>query len=199
MNFRQLQVGLALFTTIFSVLNFAQAQSVPIATQQLQLSAFAAGTGAFTDLDGGRNRDITAGADLTFLTFLLIKPSLEVRGTYPIDKGQIASQKNFLVGPKVEYPLGRLHPYADLFFGRGEIAYNNFIVGEVQYLSSSTSVFSPGIGVDYDLTHQVAVKADFQDQHWDTPASISGSISPRTLTLGAVYAFDFNRNHRHSW
>jgi hypothetical protein len=95
--------------------------------------------------------------------------------------------------------LGRLHPYVDLFLGRGKIVYNNFIVGEVQYLSSSTLVFSPGIGVDYDLTHQVAVKSDFQDQHWDTPASISGSISPRTLTLGAVYAFDFNRSHRYGW
>ncbi len=136
MDFRQLRVGLALFTTIYSVMNVAQAQNVPVATQQLQPSVFVGAAKTFTDLDGCRNRDITAGADLTFLTFLLIKPPLEVRGTYPIDKGQSSSQKNFLAGPKVGLPLGRLHPYADPFFGRGKIDYNNFVVGEVQYLSS---------------------------------------------------------------
>ncbi len=40
MDFRQLRVGLALFTTIYSVMNVAQAQNVPVATQQLQPSVF---------------------------------------------------------------------------------------------------------------------------------------------------------------
>jgi hypothetical protein len=69
----------------------------------------------FNDLDGGRNRDITAGADLTFLTLLLIKPSLEVRGTYPSTRGKFVARKTSSVGPKVEFTFGRLYPYADIF------------------------------------------------------------------------------------
>ena len=177
----------------------ATAQTAPTATQQLQISAFVAGTGTYTNLEGGKNLDITAGADLTLLSFRRIRPAFEVRGSYPIDSGHIDSQKSFLLGPKVEYPMGRLHPYADFFVGRGEINYLNggFIVGELDYLSSNTFIYSPGVGVDYKLTHHLAAKADVQFEHWNTPVTPSGSIHPTAITLGGVYVFDFNRNHRH--
>jgi opacity protein-like surface antigen len=190
---------LALFT--LSVVSYrALAQSTPAATQQLQLSAFVAGTGTFTDLSGGKNLAITAGADITILHFRAFRPAAEIRGTYPIYGGTISSQKNFLVGPKVEYPIGRLHPYADFLIGRGGIDYlrGGYIFGNTKYISSNTVVYSPGVGLDYNLTHSLAIKADFQYQHWDTPAAPSGSISPKAITLGGVYVFDFNPRHRHS-
>ena len=113
MKFIKTLVKLTLFPAICSVAHTAGAQAVPSGTQQLQLSAFAAATGTFTDFQGGKNVAITAGADLTFLAFRTFRPSFELRGTYPIDKGHISSQKNFLLGPKVEYPVGRFHPYVD--------------------------------------------------------------------------------------
>jgi Outer membrane protein beta-barrel domain len=199
MTFKQASVRLALFTAICTVAHAAYAQADPAGTQKLQLSAFVAGTGTFTDLEGGKNLGITAGADLTFLAFRLFRPSFEVRGTYPIDHGHISSQKNFLLGPKVEYPVGRLHPYVDFFVGRGEIDYNapGFIFGNIRYFNTNTFVYSPGVGLDYNLTHNLAVKADAQFQHWDTPATASGVIHPTALTLGVVYNFDFNPRHRH--
>ena len=112
---------LALFTTTCALAHTAYSQAVPAGTQKLQLSAFAGATGTFTDLEGGKNLGITAGVDLTFLAFRQFRPSFEARGTYPIDQGHISSQKNFLLGPKVEYPIGRFHPYVDFFFGRGAI------------------------------------------------------------------------------
>jgi opacity protein-like surface antigen len=177
----------------------AYAQSVPTATQQLQISVFVAGSDTFSNLAGGKNLDITAGADLTLLTIRSFRPSVEVRGIYPIDKGQISSQKSFLVGPKIEYPLGRLHPYADFFVGRGKIDYHapGFIFGNFRYVSSTTIVYSPGVGLDYNLTHHLAVKLDVQVQHWSTPATNSGAINPKALTLGAIYNFDFNPSHHH--
>ena len=199
MKFIKTVAKLTLFPAICAIAHTAGAQAVPAGTQQLQLSAFGAATGTFTDLEGGKNLGITAGADLTFLTFRTFRPSFELRGTYPIDKGHISSQKNFLLGPKVEYPIGRLHPYVDFFFGRGEINYHapGFVFGDTRYITTNTFIYSPGIGLDYNLTHNVAVKFDAQFQHWDTPAVASGAIHPTALTLGVVYNFDFNPHHRH--
>ena len=199
MTYTQISVRLALLTAVSALTHAASAQAPPAGTQKLQLSAFAAATGTFTGLEGGKNLGITAGADLTYLGFRRFLPSFEARGTYPIDKGHISSQKNFLLGPKVEYPLGRFHPYADFLIGRGQIDYHDpgFISGNTLYINSNTLVYSPGVGLDYNLTHNLAIKADVQFQHWNTPVTPSGSIHPTALSLGVVYNFDFNRGHRH--
>jgi opacity protein-like surface antigen len=200
MTYKQLSVKLALLTAVSALTHAASAQAAPAGTQKLQLSAFAGATGTFTGLEGGKNLGITAGADLTYLGFRRFHPAFEARGTYPIDKGHISSQKNFLLGPKVEYPLGRLHPYADFLIGRGQIDYHDpgFISGNILYINSNTLVYSPGVGLDYNLTHNLALKVDAQFQHWDTPAVVSGAIHPTALTVGVVYNFDFNPRHRHN-
>jgi Outer membrane protein beta-barrel domain len=193
-------VRLALFTAVSALTHTALPQATPAGTQKLQLSAFAGATGTFTGFEGGKNLGITAGADITYLGFRLFRPSFEARGTYPIDEGHISSQKNFLLGPKVEYPLGKLHPYADFLIGRGQIDYHSpgFIFGNTLYISTNTTVYSPGVGVDYNVSHSLALKADAQFQHWDTPVVASGTIHPVALTLGVVYNFDFNPRHRHN-
>jgi hypothetical protein len=199
MTYTKLSAKLVLFTAVSALTHIASAQAAPAGTQKLQLSAFVAATGTLTNLEGGKNLGITAGADLTFLGFRRFRPAFEARGSYPIDKGHISSQKNFLLGPKVEYPLGKFHPYADFLIGRGQIDYHDpgFVFGNTLYISSNTTVYSPGVGFDYNLTHTLAVKADAQFQHWDTPVTTSGTIHPTALTFGVVYNFDFNRGHRH--
>jgi opacity protein-like surface antigen len=200
MTYTKISVKLALFTAVSALTHAASAQAAPAGTQKLQLSAFAAATGTFTGLEGGKNLGITAGADLTFLNFRQFRPSFEARGTYPINKGHISSQKNFLLGPKVEYPLGKLHPYVDFLFGRGQIDYHapGFVFGNTLYINSNTFIYSPGVGVDYNLTHNLAIKADAQFQHWNTPVTASGAIHPTALSLGVVYNFDLNPRHRHN-
>ena len=176
----------------------ALAQAGPAtATQQLELSAFGAGTGTYTDVLGGRNLGITAGADLAFMTYKRFRPVAEIRGTYPIYKGQIDDQKTFLGGIKVERPFGRLHPYGDFLFGRGSITYKRGLqLGNVVYLKSNTTVYSLGIGLDYDLTRQFAAKGDFQYEHWNAPPIPGGVVHPKALSLGVVYRFDFNHHYR---
>jgi hypothetical protein len=200
MKFKQALVRAITLAAICTFNHIASAQASPAGTQQLQLSAFAALTGTFTDLEGGKNLGITAGADITFLALRLVRPSFEARGTYPIDGGHISSQKNFLLGPKVEYPIGRFHPYADFLFGRGEIDYHSpgYIFGDIRYIQTNTFIYSPGVGLDYNLTHNLALKADAQFQHWETPVVPSGVIYPIAITFGALYNFDFNPHHRHS-
>jgi hypothetical protein len=190
---------LALLMTVASLTHVGHAQSVSTASQQLELSAFGAATGTFTNIEGGKNLGITAGLDLTYLPLRLLRPSIEVRGTYPIYDGHVDSQKNILAGVRVEHAFGRLHPYADFLIGRGEIDFGQggFVVGDIEYISTNTTIYSPGVGVDYSLGHGLAVKADLQYQHWDTPVVSSGTIHPAALSLGAVYHFNFNpRNHR---
>src|SRR5271170_81759 len=119
MKDKNVVVRLVLSIVITSLTYSAAGQAVPAGTQQLQLSTFAGFTGTFTDFHGGKNLGFTAGADLTFLAFRQFRPAFEIRGTYPIDQGHISSQKNFLLGPKVEYPWKRFHPSADFLIGRG--------------------------------------------------------------------------------
>ncbi|MEI9978170.1 MAG: outer membrane beta-barrel protein [Edaphobacter sp.] len=198
MKYKKTLVRSFVFLAVCALSRVALSQASPAGTQHLELSAFAGVTGTFTDLAGGKNLGITAGADLTFLGFRLFRPSLEARGTYPIDKGKISSQKNFLVGPRVEYPIGRLHPYADFLFGRGEIDYKFYIFGNNIFIKTNTFIYSPGVGLDYNLTHNLAANADVQFQHWDTQAVPSGAIHPTAITVGARYTFDFNHGHRHN-
>ncbi len=189
---------LAFLTTTLSLGYMGYAQSVPTASRQLDLSIYAAGTGTFTRINGGKNLSFTAGADFTYLPLRRLRPSLEIRGTYPIDRGDIDGQKNLLVGPKFEHTLGRFQPYVNFLIGRVEIDYRNggFVVGNLVYISSNSTIYSPGGGLDYNLGKGIAVKGDLQYQHWDAPVTSSGVIHPVALTVGAVYHFNFNQ-HRH--
>lgn len=176
--------------------HLAAGQANPTATQRLQISAFGGLTGTYTGLEGGRNLGITAGADLDIYSFHNFVPGAEVRGTYPIHEGQIDGQEDLLAGIKVHHPWRAFQPYADFLIGRGQISYKHggFKLPPYIYIASTSVVFSPGVGVDLDLSHRWAAKADFQYQTWNTPVSFTGTIHPRVLTAGLVYRFDFNHH-----
>jgi hypothetical protein len=175
-------------------------QSIPVATQQVQLSAFSTATPIFTGLGHGNNLTVTAGADIAFVGLRRIRSSVEIRGTYPISGGNVDKQKSFLAGSVIEYPFGRFRPYADFLIGKGAINYlgGGYIFGTEKYISSSTVVYSPGVGLDYSITHHFALKADLQYQHWDVPVVASGRIDPTVVSLGGKYMFDFNSHHNRS-
>ena len=175
----------------------ARAQSSATAVQPLAISAFGMGTGTWTNVLGGRNLGITAGADLAFLTYRRLRPVVEVRGTYPIYEGQVDRQKSFLGGLRVERQIGLLRPYANFLIGRGEIDFKNGLLRDnLLYIKTVTTVYSPGVGLEYDVLPQWAAKIDLQYQYWDTPAVVSGSINPTVLSAGVTYRFDFNHHYR---
>jgi len=189
---------LALLAIPFLLDQTGRAQAAPTAIQPLRLSAFGGLTGTYTNFLGGKNAGITLGGDLTFQTVPYVRPSFELRGTAPFDSGHVDRQINFLLGPKVEYPWHRFHPYGDFLFGRGQITFLNggYLQNNLRYISAGTAVYSFGLGVDYDLTDRWAAKADFQLQHWHTPIVGATTIYPKATTFGAVSHFNFNEHHR---
>lgn len=169
------------------------AQATPAATRPFTLSAFGAATGNWTGLSGGKNLGITAGADLSFMPFHRFYPSVEVRGTYPVDDGNVDEQKNILFGLKVERYYGIFHPYVDFLYGRGSVDYLNGgypnPTGTLLYLNSVSNVFSPGAGLDVTLTDHFALKVDGQFQRYGVPVTSSGALYSKPLSVGIVYRF----------
>lgn len=187
---------LAIFRTVQ-----AHGQAIPTATEELRVSAFGGITGTLTGLDSGKNVGITAGADMGLRPHFSLYPSIEVRGTYPIAEGSIDSQKNILGGLKVAKSVGnRFRPYADFFFGRGEIKYGNGYAipsSAFYYVQSVSKIFSPGVGVDFRLTNRLSLKVDAQFQRYSSPVTTAGHLYAKPITFGVVYSFDFNRHpHR---
>jgi len=179
----------------------ASAQSLYTATQLESLSAWGGATGTLVNLPvGGRNLGISAGVDLRVWQYHGFLPSVEIRGTYPFAKGTVASEENALAGIKIERPFGRYHPYGDFLFGRGAINYQGrgyiSLDGFYLYQQTFSNVLSPGVGVDIDLTHHYAFKADAQLWRQTVPVTTTGKLNSLAVTLGAIYRFDFNHAPR---
>jgi hypothetical protein len=192
---------LALLLAPFFLSSIAAAQSAkPTADQNIQLSVFGAASGNYTGLSGGRNLSITAGIDLALAPWHGTRPTLEIRGIYPIDKGKIVSQKDVLGGLRLDFLLGhRVHPYGDFLFGRGQMNYTGtpcnamggfgYVFGNNCYQVSTTYVYSPGAGFDYDLTNHLGIKIDGQYQQWGTVPTASGKLFSTLGSIGLVYRF----------
>jgi len=192
------RLRLAVVLAMLAAAGRAGAQALPTATTALQLSVF----GAAAERDprlaaGARNTDVTLGVDFGFLPVWGIDPTLEVRGTKPVVKGDLANEEEFLVGLKVGKRLGPLRPYGNVLVGRGQIKYPGFglpVPGQnVFYTESHSSVLSPGGGVDVDVVGGFALKVDAQFERYSAPVTVSGSAVALVATVGVVYRLDFDR------
>jgi hypothetical protein len=194
----KLVLALALLLAPLSSTLAAHAQPAnATAVQRLQLSAFGGVSGTFTGLQSGKNLSLAAGVDLALPPYIGIRPVIEVRGLYPVDKGQVASQKDILGGLKFDFLLHhRIHPYGDFLFGRGQMDYgaSGFTFGNYIYDITTTYVYSPGAGVDCQFSDHLAFKIDAQLQRWSSTPTASGDIYSKVGTLALIYIFDFNRH-----
>ena len=190
--------ALALLASVAALTSAASAQN-PTAVQKLQLSTFSGVSGVYTGLAGGKNLDITAGLDLALPPVAHVRPSLEVRGSYPIDRGNIDSQESVLGGARVDFLIGhRFHPYGDFLFGRGQMNYGKgYFYRNSEYLLTTTWVYSPGLGFDYALSDHFLIKLDGQFQRWGAAPVDGGTIYAKQGTVGLVYIIDFNRHRIH--
>ena len=169
-------------------------QAMPTARRTLQISAFGLLGGTYTGLSGGRNLAVTAGGDLIFLHYRKALFGAELRGTYPLDKGAVDSQKSVLAGLRAETRVSRVVVFGDVLAGRGGIDYQNggYPVPPLVYFATNTVVYAAGGGAELDITRQLALKLDAQVQHWATPVTASGVIYPKQIGVGVVYRFGAN-------
>jgi hypothetical protein len=178
---------------------FSGAQATPAATQPIHLSGFGGLTGAYTGLKSSRNLGLTAGVDVSFKPFYRLYPSAEIRGTYPVDSGTLAGERNFLAGLKLERPYRNVfHPYVDFLYGRNKIDYNNGGYPNpsqtLLYVSTVGNILALGGGIDVDLTPHFAAKLDAQYERYQTPVVASGDLNSVAITAGVVYRLDFNHH-----
>jgi Outer membrane protein beta-barrel domain len=171
----------------------SHAQAIPAAVAKIQLYGWGGFSGNFTGVSLAKNGDITAGVDVEFHPFFTLYPALEVRGSYPIDKGDTVAEKNALIGLRLGRHVHPFSPYGDFLFGRGEL---NFANGGYPtappppyyyVISNTTNVLSFGGGTDFSLTPRFALKGDFQFQRYATPVGTNGYVYSKVFTLGIVY------------
>jgi hypothetical protein len=195
-----LAVRLGLLVGAFSVCMAACGQAAVTASQAMELSTFGLITAISTGLEDpnhnvGRNDAITAGVDLAFLPYFGLRPALEIRGTYPVNQGNVVGEKSGLIGVRFMKTYHRLNPYLDAFYGRGALTYvNGIIIGTFRYDRTTSNVFAVGGGIDVSLTPHFDFKADVQLQRWSTPVVAVGKIESTPVSLGVVYRFDFNHH-----
>jgi len=197
MNHPKITLTLALLATLRTSPSTAQNAA---ASRPLQLSAFGAATGVYTGFEGGKNFLITAGGDLELIPLHGVRPAIEVRGSYPVDGGNISSERSVLGGLKLEFLIHhRLRPYGDFLFGRGQMNYssnsglNGFIYNGYGYNLTTTYVDSPGFGIDYQFSPHLALKLDGQYQRWASVPTSSGVIYSKVGSAGLIYYFTFDR------
>jgi hypothetical protein len=197
LRLRNLALNLAAATALIAANAHAQSPQ-PTASKLFEISTFGGINGTYTGLSGGKNLGITAGVDVGIRSYYGFRPFLEGRGTYPVDGGEIDAQRSALGGIRVErHILPSLRMYGDFLVGRGQIDYQRGGYpapgGDFLILQSTGNVFSPGVGAEYRLTDHLSGLVDVQFQHWDTPATPSGSIWATPILFGARYRFNFNR------
>jgi len=127
------------------------------------------GLGAFVDFNW--NSRFAAEAELRFLHF---------------NGYQGEHQSNYFVGPKytiIRY--GKFRPYAKVLFGIGDIKFP-YKIGSGSYFA-----FAPGGGLDYRLTHRIALRAEYEYQFWPSAPGIAGEpnhgIKPNGFNAGISY------------
>jgi hypothetical protein len=189
--------SLAVLLAVLCLPYVARAQH-PTAIQKLQLSAFGGVSPVWTGLAGDKNLSMTLGTDLALPPVYHVRPTAEIRGTYPLADGTVSSERSIMGGLRVDFLLGhKIHPYGDFFFGRGETHYGTgHSFHNRDYVLTTTYVYSPGAGFDYDLSDHFGVKVDGQFQKWSSlQPTDSGHLWSTVVTAGVVYRFDFNRHH----
>lgn len=177
-----LVTALCIPTALFS-------QALPTARRTVQFAAFGLVTGTYTGLSGGRNLGVTLGADVGFYNYRSVLFSAEVRGTYPLKKGQVDGQKSILGGLRIDRRFGPAVVFGDALAGRGAMEYVNggYIVPPLVYYSSTTNVYGGGLGAEVDVKRGFALKAEGQVQHWEVP--FTSAIYSKQVNVGVVYRF----------
>jgi hypothetical protein len=190
---------------LFAVLFCApllRGQGLSTASRPLDLSAFGGITRTHTGLNQGRNLGVSAGVDLRFQSYFGLATSVEMRGTKPLNDGQVVIEESLAGGIRMARPNGRIKPFATLLFGRTQFNYSNgglYAPGTNHiYTQSASRLVSPGAGFLFDIDSRLALRGDMQMQFTNTPVTKSRHLISIPLTFAIVYKFPSD-HHGHPY
>ena len=108
-------------------------------------------------------------------------------------------ESNYVLGPRYRvYGKGPVSFWVKTLFGGGWITTPNY--PEVGSLKGSFFMYAPGGSVEYRLTHQIALRAEYEYQIWPSfqaPTTYSGSraaehngpLTPNGVSVGVAWRF----------
>src|SRR5882724_1503277 len=103
----------------------------------------------------------------------------------------------FMAGPRAEYAKNRFVPFAQVLFGGARGSNSYFPTSPTNFETSATNwAFSPGGGLDINLTHMIALRAiDLQYLRTNLPNG-AGDIQ-NSLQLGTGVRFNFGNRDQY--
>ena len=141
----------------------------------------------YADPDYGpaKNNGECLGLNYTRYFHIPVAPSLEARVN--LTNGTDVKERTYLAGLQAKARVfRRYHPYADFLVGTGTIHFNTRATG---YVGDNSTIYNYGGGIDIDLIHHFALRADIQRQNW----ALGGSptFHPVILLFGVNYTIPF--------
>lgn len=123
------------------------------------------------------------GVDFTRYFHIPVQPSLEIRANF--NNGTYADERSYLFGLRAQYQVERLRPYVDFLVGPGNIHFPK----NINYPGDNSTVYNYGGGVDLDITPNVSLKLDLQQQRWNTGEV---AFTPLVGIIGVNYRIPFH-------
>lgn len=158
------------------------AQAKPTATSTFTAQIGIGATGAKPDYDSKYMGGITAYGDLNYKEHLGLEAEYHYLNIYSPED---IAENTLLAGPRYRFNFGRLHPYVKAV---GGLATFEFIKGYYpEDKKQQYTAIAGGGGVDYDLTHRIAARVDFEYQDWINFKP--NGLTPYLGTVGFAYRF----------
>ena len=85
-------------------------------------------------------------------------------------------------GPRIFYRRGKFVPYAKVVVEFGSITFPNHTFDHATMV-----LYGIGGGLDYNLSHRVSLRGEFQWQNW--PDFLNKGLTPYGFNIGAAYRF----------
>jgi opacity protein-like surface antigen len=168
---------------------FLRAQAGPTAAKSGGISFFGLYTRGDTDRQDHINNGFTFGADYTHYFHWVLTPSIELRTKFL--PGGTVGENTFGGGFRLEHRWGKFVPYAGFFMSYGRLTFTHpDLTGPGRpYAHDSSIVYSAGPGLDYDVTPQWTIRADYQFERWKI--GIGNGFVPQAFGVGVLYRIPF--------
>ncbi len=194
MRCRAIPLAITLAGLLLPVASRAQA-TTETATEKMRLNLYALGSYGrpaygFTPRAGGFA--VGGGAGFTVPHLHHIEPALDIRYTYLTN--QSVTETVFAGGLRLAYHAGRFHPYGDFLAGAGNIHFKEINPAYPDYTHDNSLVYNYGGGADIDVTRTVALRFDFQEQHWRI-SDQGQPFYPLQGSAGIRYQFHFRNKY----